>query len=60
VKLKTEIVVRLMYHTAFFDGRGVQFRADDYGWDDEVARALGLERGPPRKSLQSQREDIGP
>jgi L,D-transpeptidase YcbB len=60
VKLKTEIVVRLMYHTAFFDGRGVQFRSDVYGWDDEVARALGLERGPPHKSLQSEGEDIGP
>jgi murein L,D-transpeptidase YcbB/YkuD len=60
VKLKTEIPVRLLYHTAFFDGGRVQFRPDVYGWDDDVAMALGLVRGGPRKAVQQQGEDVGP
>jgi murein L,D-transpeptidase YcbB/YkuD len=60
VKLKTKIPVRLLYHTAFFDGGRVQFRPDVYGWDDDVAMALGLVRGGPRKALQQQGQDIGP
>jgi murein L,D-transpeptidase YcbB/YkuD len=60
VKLKTRIPVRLLYHTAFFDGGRVQFRPDVYGWDDDVAMALGLVRGGPRRAVQQQGEDIGP
>jgi murein L,D-transpeptidase YcbB/YkuD len=60
VKLKTEIPVRLLYHTAFFDGARVQFRPDVYGWDDDVAMALGLVRGPVRKAYHSQDGDLGP
>jgi murein L,D-transpeptidase YcbB/YkuD len=60
VKLKTQIPVRLLYHTAFLDGGRVQFRPDVYGWDDDVARALGLERAAPRRALDRQGEDVGP
>lgn len=60
VKLKTAIPVRLLYHTAFFDGQRVQFRPDVYGWDDEVAGALGFVRGQPHKQYQPRGEDIGP
>jgi len=60
VKLRTEIPVRLLYHTAFFDGGRVQFRPDVYGWDDDVAMALGLVRGAARKPYQAQGGDIGP
>jgi murein L,D-transpeptidase YcbB/YkuD len=59
VMLKREIPVRLLYHTAFWDGRQVQFVPDVYGWDEDVARPLGLEHGPPRVTYQRQ-EDIGP
>ncbi len=59
VKLKREIPVRLMYHTAYWDGSAVRFAPDFYGWDDDVARALGLERGPARVVYQRQ-EDVGP
>jgi murein L,D-transpeptidase YcbB/YkuD len=59
VKLKTEIPVRLLYHTAFFDGGRVQFRPDIYGWDDDVAMALGLVRGSPRKGYQADPGDVG-
>jgi murein L,D-transpeptidase YcbB/YkuD len=60
VKLKTEIPVRLLYHTAFFDGGKVQFRPDVYGWDDNVAMALGLVRGRAHKMFKPEGEDIGP
>jgi murein L,D-transpeptidase YcbB/YkuD len=59
VKLKREIPVRLLYHTAWWDGSMVQFRPDIYGWDDDVARALGLEKGPRRAAYKPQ-EDLGP
>jgi len=59
VKLKTKIPVRLLYHTAFWDGSRIQFRPDVYGWDDEVGRVLGLVLGPKRPSLQPA-EDVGP
>jgi murein L,D-transpeptidase YcbB/YkuD len=59
VMLKHEIPVRLLYHTAFWDGARVQFVPDIYGWDDDVARALKLERGMPRPAVQKQ-EDVGP
>jgi murein L,D-transpeptidase YcbB/YkuD len=60
VKLRTSIPVRLLYHTAFFEGTRVEFRPDVYGWDSDVARALGLVKGPPRQTQQPQGEDIGP
>ena len=60
VKLKTKIPVRLMYRTAFYDNGRVQFRPDVYGWDDQVAMALGLVRGAPARALGKQGEDIGP
>lgn len=59
VKLKTQIPVRLLYHTAFVEDGRVQFRPDVYGWDDDVAAALGLIRGAARKAVQ-QSGDIGP
>jgi murein L,D-transpeptidase YcbB/YkuD len=60
VKLKQEIPVRLLYHTAFLgdDGR-VHFVSDAYGWDNDVATALGyasVVRGPVKQTS----EDIGP
>jgi L,D-transpeptidase YcbB len=61
VKLKSEIPVRLLYHTVFWDGSRLQFRPDVYGWDENVAVALGFVRGPMRKPLQHKRgEDLGP
>ena len=59
VKLKTKIPVRMLYHTAYWDGTSIAFRPDVYGWDDDVGRALGLVRGPKVRSLQ-EGPDIGP
>ena len=57
IKLPNPIPVRLLYHTAFWDGQNVQFRQDVYGWDDNVAKALGLEPGPPQKIEQPESSD---
>jgi murein L,D-transpeptidase YcbB/YkuD len=59
VKLPHPIPVRLIYQTAFWDGSKVQFRPDVYGWDDNVAAALGLVRGVSWAPVQ-QSGDIGP
>jgi murein L,D-transpeptidase YcbB/YkuD len=61
VKLPKEIPVRLLYQTAFWDGSAVRFRQDVYGWDDNVAKALGLAPGTPVKIEQPESsDDIGP
>lgn len=60
VRLKTPIPVRLLYQTAFWDGAKIQYRPDVYGWDDDVAYAIGLVRGAPRQPYKSLGEEIGP
>jgi murein L,D-transpeptidase YcbB/YkuD len=62
VKLPRPIPVRLLYQTAFWDGSRIQFRPDIYGWDENIAKALELAPGPPRKIEQpkSTDEDVGP
>ncbi|HXH51880.1 MAG TPA: L,D-transpeptidase family protein [Sphingomicrobium sp.] len=61
VKLNSQIPVRLLYHTAYYrDGR-VHFRADPYGWDEDVARALGREARDRRTVRTHERgRDVGP
>ena len=60
IALNHQIPVRLMYHTAYLgdDGR-VHFAADAYGWDDDVATALGY-ANRARPAQQQQTGDIGP
>jgi murein L,D-transpeptidase YcbB/YkuD len=60
VALPKPIPVRLMYHTAYLgnDGR-VHFANDVYGWDDDVAAALGYAKRA-RAAQQQQTGDIGP
>ena len=60
VKLKKEVPVRLMYRTAFLDEGQVRLVDDVYGWDDDVAYALGYVRKPPRAKVKHERGDIGP
>jgi murein L,D-transpeptidase YcbB/YkuD len=61
VKLPQEIPVRLLYQTAYWDGSRVQFRDDVYGWDENIAKALELAPGPPRKIRQPKSsDDVGP
>jgi murein L,D-transpeptidase YcbB/YkuD len=60
VKMKTEVPVRLMYRTAFLDDGKVRFLEDTYGWDDDVAYALGYVRKPPRAKVKHVGDDVGP
>ena len=57
IKLPRQIPVRLLYQTAFWDGSNIQFRQDVYGWDDNVAKALGLAPGRPVKIEQPESSD---
>ena len=60
VPLSRPIPVRLLYHTAFVDrGGNIVFRTDAYGWDDDVAQALGL-AGPRGPRLRTHVRDVGP
>jgi murein L,D-transpeptidase YcbB/YkuD len=49
-----------MYRTAFLDEGKVRFVEDSYGWDDDVAYALGYVRKPPRAREKQADEDVGP
>jgi len=61
IKLPNAIPVRLLYQTAFWDGSRVQFREDVYGWDENIAKALELAPGEPRKIQQPESsDDVGP
>ena len=61
IKLPNAIPVRLLYQTAFWDGSRVQFREDVYGWDENIAKALELAPGEPRKIEQPESsDDVGP
>jgi murein L,D-transpeptidase YcbB/YkuD len=60
VKLQREIPVRLMYRTAFLDNGKVKLVNDIYGWDDDVAYALGYVRRPPRAKQAHEGGDVGP
>ena len=60
VNLDANIPVRLLYHTAFVDqGGNIVFRTDPYGWDAEVAEALGYEARQAR-ALRRHVSDVGP
>ena len=61
VDLPGEIPVRLMYHTAFVgpDGR-LGFAPDVYGWDNDVAKALGYDTRPRPQVQHRTGADVGP
>jgi murein L,D-transpeptidase YcbB/YkuD len=59
VALPREIPVRLVYHTAFADGGRIRFRPDAYGWDEDLAAALGFP-ARARQARQAHAADVGP
>jgi murein L,D-transpeptidase YcbB/YkuD len=60
VDLNHDIPVRLMYHTAWLgdDGR-IHFAQDVYGWDNDVAEALGYAK-VERAGVRKPAADVGP
>lgn len=60
VKLRKEVPVRLLYHTAFVEDGTVKLANDIYGWDDDIAYALGYVRRPPRAKQKLAAGDVGP
>jgi murein L,D-transpeptidase YcbB/YkuD len=61
IALGTEIPVRLLYHTAYLDETGaVAFRPDAYGWDEDIAKALGIETGRTRFMVAVLAAPLGP
>jgi murein L,D-transpeptidase YcbB/YkuD len=59
VELGAKIPVRLLYHTAYVENGRVLFRDDPYGWDDDLARALGMQtRG--RQKVRTHASISGP
>ena len=59
IPLENKIPVRLLYHTAYYDGGKVVFRTDPYGWDDKLAQVMGL-GGQIRPRVKTHYNDIGP
>jgi murein L,D-transpeptidase YcbB/YkuD len=59
VALPNKIPVRLLYHSVYVDGGKVVFRTDPYGWDDQLAQALGL-GGQLRPRVKTHVADTGP
>jgi len=59
VNLARAIPVRLLYHTAYLDGGRILFRTDPYGWDDQLAAALGFGK-QARRRVRSRVVDVGP
>jgi murein L,D-transpeptidase YcbB/YkuD len=59
VTLPHRIPVRLLYQTAYLDHGRIVIVPDAYGWDEDVAEALGL---PPRARpvAPAPGRDIGP
>jgi murein L,D-transpeptidase YcbB/YkuD len=61
VSLKKQIPVRLLYHTAFLDQSGqIAFRTDVYGWDHDVAVALGRPQATRYRLKRQTHGDVGP
>lgn len=60
VKMKSKIPVRLMYRTAFLEDGKVRLAEDIYGWDEDVAYALGYVHRPPRTKQKHAGGDVGP
>jgi murein L,D-transpeptidase YcbB/YkuD len=60
VPLPNQIPVRLLYHSAYFDGGKVIFRTDPYGWDDKVAQAMGLPGQIRPRVAKTHSADVGP
>ena len=61
VALPNELPVRLIYRTAYLGSGGrVQFADDAYGWDNDVAVALGYSKREVSRQPHRNGADVGP
>ena len=60
VALPHPIPVRLLYHSAYLENGRIVFRPDPYGWDDQLAQALGLGMQVRQRVKPLERGDVGP
>ncbi len=60
VPLPHPIPVRLMYMTAYVENGRIVFVRDAYGWDEDVAEALGLAARPRQTGPGTPVNDLGP
>jgi murein L,D-transpeptidase YcbB/YkuD len=59
VPLRRPIPVRLLYQTAYIENGRLVIVPDVYGWDEDVAEALGLPRRA-RRAAPAPVRDLGP
>ena len=59
VDLPEDIPVRLLYHTAYVENGQVRFQPDVYGWDQDLAEKLGMEKRA-RAARRAHSTDVGP
>jgi murein L,D-transpeptidase YcbB/YkuD len=60
VNLGNPIPVRLLYHTAYLDTSGrITYATDAYGWDETLAKALGM-AGKGARAAAPVAADVGP
>lgn len=61
VRLPEEIMVRMLYHTAYLDQSGsIVFRTDPYGWDEDLAQKLGIDARTQRRLRAPASIELGP
>jgi murein L,D-transpeptidase YcbB/YkuD len=60
VDLPRPIPVRLLYHSAYLEKGRIIFRPDPYGWDDRLAKALGLGMQVRQRVKPLEPTDLGP
>lgn len=60
VALPHAIPVRLLYHSAYLENGRIVFRPDPYGWDDQLAQALGLGTQVRQRVRPIMPADVGP
>lgn len=59
IDLPQDIPVRLLYQTAYVENGQVRFQPDVYGWDQDLAEKLGMEKRA-RAAKRSHGSDVGP
>ena len=60
IQVAKPIPVRLLYHSAYVENGRLVFRSDPYGWDEDLARALGLPTKGGSRAIRTHVSISGP